>query len=74
MTLAQKAQAVVDAVQSAPPSESLPVMIGSFLLSFLQPLAVCITVIVGVLTAHGIIEKKWGRDFLWLNRLFRKGK
>lgn len=74
MNLIQKAQAAVDAIQQAPSTVSLPVMLGSLLLSVLQPVAVVITIAWGCLQIHGAVEKKWGRDFLWLNRLLRRKK
>jgi hypothetical protein len=71
MSIIEKAQAIVD---TTPASVSITVMLGSLVLSILQPIAVCITIAWGCLQIHSWVEKRWGRDFLWLNRLFRKGK
>lgn len=72
MSLIEKAQAVVE---STPTPVSFTVMFGSLFMSILQPLALVVTVVWGCLQAHGWIEKRWGRDFLYLNRLFgRKDK
>jgi hypothetical protein len=71
MSLIQKAQQLVD-VTPAPVSWS--VMLGSLVMSVLQPLAIGITLMWGCLQIHGWVEKRWGHDFLWLNRLFGKGK
>lgn len=67
----QKVQAVVDAT---PAPVSFSVMLGGILASLLQPIAIAVTIVWGCLQIHGFVEKKWGRDFLWLNRIFRKGK
>lgn len=75
MSLAQKAQAVVEAAQSTPPSANILVMGGSLLISILQPAAIVITVLWGCLQIHGYVKREFGRDFLYLSRLFnRKGK
>lgn len=74
MSFIQKAQAAVDAVQQAPNTVSLPVMLGSLALSILQPVAVVVTIAWGCLQIHGAVEKKFGRDFLWLNRILRRKK
>lgn len=72
MSLFQKAQQAVDAAANAPATVSLPVMLGSLVLSILQPVAVIITIVWGCLQIHGVVEKRWGRDFLWLNRVLRR--
>lgn len=67
-------QKLQEGVSATPTPVSFSVMIGSLLVSILQPIAIAVTVAWGVLQIHGWVEKKWGRDFLWLNRFFRKGK
>lgn len=75
MSFIQKTQAAVEAVQSAPQPVNLGVMLGSLAISFLQPIAIIVTVLWGCLQIHGYVKREFGRDFLWLSRLFnRKGK
>jgi hypothetical protein len=75
MSIAQKAQAVIEAVPNAPAHVNIPVMLGSLVISFLQPLAIGITITWGLLQIHGYVKREFNRDFLWLSRLFgRKGK
>lgn len=74
MSFIQRAQAAVDAVQSAPTPVNLGVMLGSLFISFLQPLAIIVTVLWGCLQIHGYVKREFGRDFLWLSRLFGKSK
>lgn len=65
---------VQQAVDATPAPANWGIMIGSLVVSFLQPVAIVVTVAWGVLQIHGYVEKKFNRDFLWLSRLFRKGK
>ena len=74
MAFIQRAQAAVDAVQSASPPVNLSVMLGSLFISFLQPLAIVITLMWGCLQIHGYVKREFKRDFLYLSRLFGKGK
>ena len=74
MSFIQKAQAAVEAVQSAPQPINLTVMFGSLLVSVFQPFAIIITVIWGCLQIHGYVKREFKRDFLWLSRLFGKDK
>lgn len=74
MSLVQKVAAAVETAQSAPAPVNYTVMFGSLLVSFLQPVAVVITIAWGCLQVHGYVKREFGRDFLWLSRLFgRKG-
>jgi hypothetical protein len=49
-------------------------MLGSLVISFLQPVAIIITVLWGLLQIHGYVKREFARDFLWMSRLFGKGK
>jgi hypothetical protein len=74
MSFIQRAQAAVEAAQSAPQPVNLTIMLGSLIISFLQPVAIIITVLWGCLQIHGYVKREFGRDFLWMSRLFNKGK
>lgn len=75
MSLFQKAQQAVDAASNAPATVNVPVMLGSLFISYLQPFAIGITIAWGLLQIHGYVKREFGRDFLYLSRLFnRKGK
>lgn len=74
MSFIQKAQAAVEAVQSAPTPVNFGVMLGSLFLSFLQPMAIGVTILWGCLQIHGYVKREFKRDFMWLSRLFGKGK
>lgn len=69
MALFDKVQQLVDAT---PAPASWGIMIGSLIVSVLQPVAIVVTILWGALQIHGAVEKKFGRDFLWLNSIFRK--
>lgn len=57
-------------VNETPAAVNASVMLGSLLLSFLQPIAVVVTIVWGCLQIHGYVEKRWG--WSWLTRIFRK--
>ena len=72
MSLFQKAQQAIDAASNAPATVNVPVMLGSLVISFLQPVAIVITVVWGLLQIHGYVKREFGRDFLYLSRLFNR--
>jgi hypothetical protein len=74
MALSQRIQHAAEAVSNAPASVNIPVMLGSLVISFLQPVAIIITVLWGLLQIHGYVKREFARDFLWMSRMFGKGK
>ena len=71
MSIVQRAQQFIE---STPAPVNWSVMLGSLLVSILQPAALAITLVWGCLQAHGYVKREFNRDFLWLSRLFGKKK
>lgn len=67
----EKVQQIAEAT---PAPANWGIMLGSVIVSFLQPIAIVITVAWGSLQIHSWVKREWGRDFLWLDRIFKKSK